>query len=286
MRDPSLHIKLSDLATLLESLGQDSPKELANTLIMLAHEKGYQRRDRVLVTTTASKGKTLKKVVAKPNADDTNTFGSILEITRRRLKHKLVQSINPQSKDYNVLKEVAQLAHTFVQEFQLSKELGYQKFIELGIALMRNKYGLNKFKYYGEKIFELQETYTLVTNDDNPLATEAIALIYNEFLQKEAGLTLPFAKENYSEWVNFYYTRLDCKTYNASPKDWIKAQFDGLAFMSAVPELSQLYGDNAYKRYISYLSNKATTKKSTNPQPQTEEPVKDAKLKGYFDKMT
>lgn len=286
MRNPSLHVTLSDLTLLLTELGLDNPKQAANKMLTLAHERHYQRRDRVLVTTTAAKGKTLKKVVAKPNADNTNEFGSILELYRRKLKHKLVQSISPQSKDYNILKEVALLAYQFNCTFSLPKQIGYQRFIELGITLMRNKYSLSKFKFYAEKIFAIQETYDLIANDPNPLATDSIAHIYNDNLRKSIGLNLTYTRNDYQEWVNFYYTRLDIETHKANPIDWIVAQFEGLAFMSAVPELSQLYGDNAYKRYLAYMSNKQAQKKNPNNQPEQEEPVKDSKLRGYFDKLT
>jgi hypothetical protein len=286
MRNPSIHVTLSDLTLLLKELGLDNPKQAANKLLTLAHERHYQRRDRVLVTTTAAKGKTLKKVIAKPNADNTNEFGSILELVRRKLKHKLVQTINPQSKDYNVLKEVALLAYQFNSTFDLPKQIGYQRFIELGVSLMRNKYSLSKFKFYAEKIFSIQEAHDLISNDPSPLGTDAIACIYDENLRKQAGINLSYTRNDYQEWVNFYYTRLDIETYKANPLDWIAAQFEGLAFMSAIPELSQLYGDNAYKRYIAYLTNKQAQKKNPNNQPEQEEPVKDSKLRGYFDKLT
>ena len=48
---------------------------------------------------------------------------------------------------------------------------------------------------------------------------------------------------------------------------WIDAQFEGLSFLNAVPELSQLYGINAQKRYRSYAQKQGLAKKKKDDLP-------------------
>lgn len=63
------------------------------------------------------------------------------------------------------------------------------------------------------------------------------------------------------KFVHMIYGREEADRMEANYEDWIIAQFEGLLFVDAIPELSQLYGDNACLRYEKYKLNKDKPKR-------------------------
>jgi hypothetical protein len=79
------------------------------------------------------------------------------------------------------------------------------------------------------------------------------------------------------------YARQEADIEGADYDDWIAAQFEGLSFLKSVPELYQLYGQNAKKRYQSYMTSKG---KKTSGRSSTQKSVFKSKVEEiYYEKL-
>lgn len=262
-RNPSLHIRKSDLIEILNQIsfkGRVYGYKVADEIFDKAQP--YQIKDRYL-SVIQSKANTKKKLVRSMQADQdmpeyqVEKFNGIL--TSYRQKKNTFGKIKPilkTSKDYLMLKEVAKLAYDFTQHFEItSLDDGYLEYIETGMSMMR-KYALNRFKYYDSKIYEYFEDKVTVVTDKNREATLQFYYIWRDVMMEYSGLEeLLDIENNYQKFVHIVLGRREADRLKADYTDWITAQFEGLVFLDAVPELSQFYGDGAEKRYERYLRN-------------------------------
>lgn len=262
-RNPSLHIRKSDLIEILNQIsfkGRVYGYKIADEIFEKAQP--YQIKDRYLAVMQA-KAKTKKKMSRSMQADEgmpefqVEKFNGILTSYRQRKNpNAKIRPIRKDSKDYLMLKEVARQAYDFVQHFNITNtDDGYLEYIEIGLGMMR-RYSLNRFKYYDSKIYEHFEDKVTVLTDDNREATLQFYYIWRDVMMEYSGLEeLLDIENNYQKFVHIVLGRREADKLKADYTDWITAQFEGLVFLDAVPELSQFYGDGAEKRYERYLRN-------------------------------
>lgn len=249
MRDPILHIKQSDLGKVLSSLGVDV--DPANVL-KKAHEQHFQLRRNYIVK--AANSKLLKKLEKNQAAENdvTDKFSKILVAVQQIKQKKHVPIILKGGQNYILLKEIAKLALEYTEHFKYSPiETGFKVFCETAMLLMERKYKIEKIKYYLPKIYDYTECLLLIEKDINPEGSK-------EFLDtwKKVGAhysTSLMELISTEDFLHIIYARDEADEMKAKYKDWITAQFEGLSFLSAIPELNQLYGINARKRYDSYM---------------------------------
>ncbi len=264
MRDPSLHITKSNLIQVLNDLNYTARTTgaiLAEDIFNASQE--YQIRDRYLKILNL-KAKPKKKVV-KSMAAEVQLEPKLVEIFNKNLvalrqnttKNPTisVQVIGKTHRDYLLLKEVAKMAYEFAAHYNFDPlEDGIKKYILSGLKLMR-KYGLNRFKTYNRQIFESFEDELKVLTDDNRSETLKFHSIWQsimlDYSTLEYGINM---NSDYDKAVHFIYAREQAKELGALYTNWIVAQFEGLTFMNAVPELSQFYGENAKGRYLRYMN--------------------------------
>ena len=145
-----------------------------------------------------------------------------------------------------------------------NKRDGMLEYVDIGLGLMR-KYALNRFKYHNDKIFEVFEDKLKVLQDKNKDGTKELSLSYIVTLEAKSGIEMRDVPKDYVKYSNFVYAREQADECNADYEDWVVAQFTGLEFMDVVPEIHQLHGDNAKKRYESYIKQAgASASKSDN----------------------
>ena len=258
-RNPSLHILKTDLAKVMAQL---MPKARPNDIDAVVEKmfdiaQPYQIRDRYMQL-LGLKDNVKKKIKRSGKADAELPF-AVLETFNRILTAQLakgnsfrkVKAINKDNPEYITLKEIAALAYQFVKDYDVKPlESGFKEYVALGLKLMP-KYALNKFKFYNTRIGECYESYIELTNDDNPDGTDEFYEVYRHLLSVKAGLTEKSDKD-YTKFIHFLHGRRAADKAEATYTDWVTGQFEGLSFMGAVPEINQLYGDNALKRYQKY----------------------------------
>jgi hypothetical protein len=182
-----------------------------------------------------------------------------------------------------MLKEVAKLAYDFAEDFDIvPREDGYKEFCKLGIGLMGKQYGLNKFKTYAKSINEYFESYVMVIQDDNVEATLEFYSAWQTAML-EAGLgNQIYIDKDYKKYVHIVFARQEADERNANYEDWVQAQFAGLAFANAIPELTQYHGENAANRFEKYCRAAVDNSEETDEQKLSSS---DEELDEYFKKL-
>lgn len=259
-RDPSLHIRRSDLMKVISEMsftGRVYSHKVVDEIFDKSQK--FQIKDRYLSVINA-KAKTRKKM-ERSMAVDSELPESTVEIFNRILtgirqkssKHVKVKPILKSSKDYLMLKEVAKQAWDFLQKYEIKDlEEGFTEYLEIGMGMMR-KYALNRFKYYDNKIHEYFDDKLIVLQDTDRNKTLEFYYIWRDFMVEYGLEELIDIEHNYQKFSHIVLGRQDADKRKADYSEWVEAQFDGLAFLDAVPELSQFYGDGAEKRYESFI---------------------------------
>lgn len=261
MKDPTLHIRLSDLTQILreEEIDCIDPRALAIRVLQRAHKQGVQIRNRSMIKTTVRKGAKINKLTAT-DSKTADVFQGILVIVRRAAGHKMVKVLKPSDSQFALLKEVAELAAAFCADFGLPQMEGMVSFCEIGLKLIGKNYGLSKFKYYSEQIGAYLECQAKIEIDSNRAATNDMYLMWAQMMQQETGFVREL--EDPREFVNILYAREQADECKATHEDWLTAQFEGFKWLSITPEPYQLHGDKAKGRYDLYMTHKGSLTKS------------------------
>lgn len=245
-RNPSIHIRLLDLETVLATLGMS--KDLALDIL----EKSYHYRisNRYLLEAKGKEAKKISKVV-QSEISNPEYFAGILAQERLAANHKGVMPVRPNTSDYSLLKEVYQMALDFTKTCEIgSEEIGLRAYIRTGLAMMGKKYSLNRFKTYHTKIAEQYAAQKDIDADEDREGTDAFYKHWKNAMVKHVGF-FDELKEP-SKYVSMIYGRQEADEQDAYYTDWIDAQFEGLAFLDAVPQISQFFGENAKLRYSNF----------------------------------
>jgi len=283
MRDPVLHIKQSKLQEILDDMLSGSQTVIdANNVLLLATERKYQLKDRyqVVVKNNKTRNKAARTITAEN--DITEKFNQILTsiIQQRQLKN--IPLILKDSKEYTALKEAANFAFTYANDLDVvPREEGYKNFIEVGLHIMGKKFSVMKLKYYLPKIYDITECLQVIAKDNDREGT----LAFREAWKKISALYTNswFDSGNDEDYVHFVYGRQEADLAKAKYDDWIKSQFDQLAFLNVIPELNQLYGLNAQKRYRSFAAKQGI--KKGGRVSDTKDTYSSAEESLYFQKL-
>lgn len=273
MRNPSLHILLSDLEKVLAKTGDKTPKETAMLILRLSVP--YHIKNRYLVRGNAGARKKAEKlIIASSKSDYTvEQFNGLMASLRQQRGEKRVRNIVKGSSEWLMLKEITGLAREFVEMYEFEPvEEGYKTFIQVGMELMGKKFSINKYKFYAPKIHEFHEAKVVLSEDTDPENSKIFWEIWMEIMQSHAGTTLDILVPE--KFINIIYARQEADEADAEYEDWIEAQFEELAFLNAIPELVQLHGPNAKERYSRYMVKKNkpdSTKKVKTRQEQANE---------------
>jgi len=258
MRDPNLNIKLSDFEKVLTRFGKTimnnkiTAKEASKRIFEASRE--YVARNRIFIPNL--KASTRKKINRLLESDKKNValFHSVLVGERTEAKHNVavIKYINEGTVEYANLKEVTEMAEQFSEEFSYDTLVnGFSKFVKIGLEFMKRRYGLNRFKSLRDKIFERERILILINDESTKVAVATIAKYYFDKLEKETKFKYK-GDVPYEQYVNFCYANEEANEIEATPAEWIDAQFEGMAYMDVVPEMYQVHGDGAKMRYMSF----------------------------------
>jgi hypothetical protein len=260
MRDPSLHVKRSDLIAICWNMGIPITEHIDQ--IMLAASK-ISIRNRVFVT-TKTKGKKKSDRVVESDTQLLEQFNRIYMgcLVSHSIK---ALSIGKQSPQWITLKEVCFNAKEFSDMFSIGYEEGFKSYIETGIHLLGNKFGIYRLKGWSNKIVEYHKDKLLIENDKDPDGTDQVILAWSTAVRVYFKTTIEL--ENDAQRAHFIHAREDADSMKADYYDWIYSAFEKYSYLSSIPSFSQFYGDQAK---INYQLYKAKVKKENNTNEEQE----------------
>lgn len=248
-RDPSIHITKSQFQEICNDLGIELP---VDTIFAYAQRKAINTRG-ILV----SNNKINKQVnnVLLADKGDAQMVADIIYATRIKLKHKGVRKINQGNlREWTNCKKLAEICNTFCQDFELPTREGFIKYIELGIKKMPDARALTT------RLIGLQDSITeefsaiKEIQELSPKDKQTISQIQDFYVRQIADRTGIYEPiKDPGKFTHFIrlYDFLNKKGWNY--KEYIIAQFEGLAWCNGIPELSQLTSEKAISRYNKYL---------------------------------
>lgn len=245
--NPSIHITKSNFKKLLSDCGI----KLSDSKIDMFFQKSinYNIKNRYLIL--SNKQAIIEKLLKthKRDSNGAELFNGILTSVRRDKGHKFVRHITKDDRQYAMLKEINLIAIEFCETFDLDHRPGFTDFVKYGLDIIGRNYAINKFKYYKDKIFKYKEVELLIGTDSDKYLTSQIYSYYAEKVEKETGTE--YKVSTIEDYADLVYTRQCITDNNADYRSWIDAQFDKLAFVEVVPNLYQLHGEKAIKRFNS-----------------------------------
>lgn len=252
MRDPSLHIKKSDLKKVLKNIvnpfdnGLDHDK-LADMIFYQA--KPYSVHSRTVTVTNDRIEKKAKKLVGASRLD-ADLLSQLIYARRKILKHRGISRIKPGGRDWEMVKEITAQALAFTNEFELTRKYGFTQYIDIGISKMQ-KFTLNKFPAMYEGICERYIALEEIKKDKD---SEMTLEMYNGYCQRvleNTGIHEQLDKIP-EKYVWFVRARQQAEDLNVSVNIYVKAQFEGLDFTKGKPHPVQMTGVKATDRVIRY----------------------------------
>lgn len=128
---------------------------------------------------------------------------------------------------------------------------------------------MNKFKYHKENIFNLYSFSLEIQTDPKKKDTEKFYEIWRDTMLTWSSIDIEIT--TVEKYVNILYARQEADEAKADYDDWIEAQFQELAWLDVIPELSQLHGVNALERYEKWkVKNKKVKKEDTDSDSPVE----------------
>ena len=273
-RVPSIHITVDQLEYIFDELQRRGliditypykikKAEIFQEIARIAALKPLNMRS-LNIHNKKDETKAVKAVITVKG--DALTFSRLLVMIRKSLKHRGISLINQSSKDWKTIQMITASATQFCNDFGLSIQDGYKKYIEMGISKMDGTYSLYKFPRLHESICRVYESQVELENSPmSSLATEMFEY-YKSVMYKRTQIE-PTYLDSPDKKLAFKKAADIATEMGISGRDYIEAQFDALSFANGVPTPDQLYGEKAKERLIKYLyeNNKQANKHNSTP---------------------
>lgn len=246
MRDPSIHIKESDLIELLKDY---IPK--GKVLEITKKAKKYACIKRSMVATNQKQRKVVNTLLSS-DKEDASLVAQIIQMLRIKQGHTGVRKIKENGREWPQIKELTNACNSFCEVNNLDKKEGYVKYLEIAFKHIKSFYGyLSKLINLYDKVIEeyrvTQELSNIDTNDAIEMHSAYVSMIASKTGLQETYLDDP-VKLNY-----FAKAATEAKNLGCDYDTWIGAQFDALSFCNGIPLPEQLFGMKAKERLMKYL---------------------------------
>lgn len=276
MRDPLISIKASELREVLQAEGLNySDQKYFELLKRLKNRRCVNRT--FVFTNTANARKISKNI--RNVSNNVEKFNGMLKSIRVAKGHKAVRNITKDDKQYESVKAAAGICDDFIKTFNIEDiSQGIDLFINIGLDIMGKKFAINKFNFYKDHIYQEFEARLVIREDNNTEGTKVILDTYKQGVLEVATVEYSLAQQ--SDALHFVYARMEADENKANYQEWVYAQFEGLAFLDAIPEPNQLYGIKALERYQRYRRKSNAYKIN----PAAVKPINDD-TKAYIDSL-
>jgi hypothetical protein len=280
-RNPSLHIKKSDLILVLKKLLSSNStqsvycKELADQILRLG--KPYSITTRSISITNDRLEKKAKQITSSSRLD-ADLFSNLLFMLRKKNRHRGITQYKPGCKDWEVIKELAEIGNQFANDFGIeNKKEAYTTFIRLTLGKM-NQFNLHKFKTLYQVVSEeYGATGELAEMDKTPGKTQEVLDYYNKIILGKTGMDPFDYSKTPDKYLFFFKVKEICESKNIPIRTYIDAQFEGLAFANGIPQPGQLVGPKAEERLIKYMYENNVKVKNTAITTVDWDKIKNAK---------
>lgn len=250
MKDPSIHITMSDFESLLKRLEvEDFPLK---DFFRLASGKAINTR--AVVISNNKLNKQVNKILLASKGD-ASLVADIIYATRIKLKHRGVRKINQtNTREWTNCKKLAEVCNNFCQDFGFENPReGFIAYIEFGIKKMTGARNLvQRLISMSDIISDSYGAKVEIDNDETPRITKEIHDYYVGCIAANTGIM-----ENYYDQPDKYIHFVNLKNFLDERgwefHDFIDAQFEALAFCNGIPQIDALYGDKAIERYNKFL---------------------------------
>lgn len=249
-RDPSLHIKRSDLFNILRRYMPKGTDLEAMTSIIMHDAKHLSVTNRSIVSSQDKIEKKTNKLKAS-SRNDADRLAKILTLLRRQMGHRGVTMIPPGHKDWLMIKGITGNANDFCNEFQLATGIGYTKYLRIGISKM-TKYTLPKLVNMYESICNTYLAESELESDPTPEKTTLLYNYYRSKIAEKTGLVNSYT-DNPEKYVFFYKAKLAAEKYGVNYRDYVDAQFALMEYRGGMPDPIQLVGDKATERLNKHM---------------------------------
>ncbi len=252
-RRPTLHIKLDDLASVLQDLNIGGVHEAKEILKASAP---YQIRNRLVVVKPAkTKLELLRKLTAYDDDEKVAQFN--LELTLQKFNVHTFEHIHKGSKKYQSLKEATQLATDFAIRNSYTTVEGYQAYIKLAGEVMGKRFSIYRIPSYDMAIQERYDIYLTLKSDTDREGTLAFIKTYLR-IAKDYTSHVPNLVGKPAFQRDLLWAKEDAAAHGASASDWVRAQFELLSYIDDIPSSGAFFGDAARERYEKYKGKEGT----------------------------
>ena len=243
MREPSIHITLSQFEEIIKSLGI---REI-DVQAFLKKARPYSVVTRSILKGNNKKNQQKLNNIQKASMGDASLLADIIYAARIKAHQVGVTKINQGSAEWLTLKNLAHRLQDFNQLFEYKTREGYIKFVEIGLNKYKNikgrKLALVRFldNQY-DLILEEQQVLKEIEQDDDPENTLMLYQLFTATVLDKTGIS-----NNYKDNPLADKLGVDYETF-------LEAQFEALAFFGGIPKLSDLYNEKAQERLTKYIS--------------------------------
>lgn len=266
-REASIHITESRLAIILTELLYDNPPgelkvskkaiELANEILI--RSKRYSLSTRNILVSNDRLAKQAEKV-QKASLDHTMTMAKVIFQVRKTMRHRGIEISKPGTRDWPFIKNITKNAEEFAtEEFKDQPiHVAFKYYIQEAMKDMKT-FSLARIQSTHAKIMDGYAARKELASDNNQNFTERAFNQYNKMIIDQVGMILTDYSKEPKDYKYFMEVGKECKKLKVSPEDYIKSQFEGLAWTNGVPTPNQLTGSKALERLQKYLfENKMT----------------------------
>lgn len=251
MRDPSIHITKTKFKELLKELGVKSfPVE---DFFVNAKQSAVNTR---IMLIKSSKNRKKANNIALASLGDANLAANIFYSVQVSMKFKGVRKIEEsQPRLWASCKKLADICNTFCNDFELETRAGYIEYIKTGLNILKNrnhKSYLNSLLNMSEEISKTYQSKQELLEDSDPEFTKKIHDYYCKTIVNRTGIRVDYTNQP-SLYAYFKDVANKCNEEDIDYRDWIDAQFEGLAWCNGMPEPQNLVNDKAYGYYTKFM---------------------------------
>jgi len=247
MKNPSLHITLTDLTKVLKKLGRNP-----SAGDILRESKKYSITSRCIIPNSETEAKKVKKI----NSSDLKwayEFSKTLYLVRRQRRHIGNINYDETHKDWPTIKQITKEALLFCENFDLEPKEGFKEFLNIVFTKLKT-FSPNRVLPLVGLIADWYKAQLRIKTNKHKELTQRAYSKYNELVVKGSGFFTDYEKEDPIKFVPFIEVAELCyRKYQSEVEIFIVAQFEGLAWKNSIPDPLQLTTEKAIERFIKYL---------------------------------
>lgn len=249
MREPSVHVRRSDLLRVLNQYSEITVDEV--NLIMEELRRVSCDTRSVTVTNDKLKRDTEKRLLSSKG--DASLMADIIYSIRIKMKHRGVRKITSADSDWLQIKQLAKLGNQFAEEFKLETREAYIKYVETGIKKLSSMRAyisklINMYESICNEYGSIQDLY----DDKSPEETKDIHDIFVNKIADKTGIYEGYLN-NPTKMLAFFKAKELCNQLGVDYDVFINAQFEALEWCNGIPTPEMLTNEKAKERLNKYM---------------------------------